>query len=557
MTWQDLTVAPTRTHHVINGQPAYAQRFDEVLTFHAPGLAPVCRNGQAWHIYPNGRDAYARRFRRTFGFYEGLASVVGPDGWHHVDPSGNDAYRQRYAFCGNFQGGRCVVREPDGDYLHITSIGEKAYTERYRYVGDFRDGIAVVQGEDGRSTHIDRNGGHVHGRWFLDLDVFHKGFARARDDDGWMHIDIAGNPSYARRFAAVEPFYNGQARVERFDGGLEVIDETGDPLIELRPALRSEFAALSADMVGFWRTQTIATSVELGLFESLPGTIEEIAARCRLRPDRTQRLLRALGELSLVSYKGENWQRTPRGEYLRAENPLTLAGAAREYGRFCTQVWQALPQALSNREEWVAPDIFGQVARDDARREAHHRMLLSYARHDYVDVPAALRLQGSERIVDAGGGLGALAESLLDRYPTLRVTVFDRPEVIAQARACSPKRDRIEWRSGDLFQSWGVEADAVIMCRILHDWNDGDALRILRRAREVLSPAGRLFVVEMLLPEAGVSGSLCDLHLLMMTGGQERTATEYESLFAQAGFALCEVRRLAALPAILVGEVRG
>lgn len=144
-----------------------------------------------------------------------------------------------------------MVREPDGDYLHITPAGAMAYAERFRYVGDFRDGIAVVQGEDGRSTHIDRNGGRVHGRWFLDLDVFHKGFARARDDDGWMHIDIAGNPRYTRRFAAVEPFYNGQARVERFDGGLEVIDETGFTLIELRPALRSEFAALSADMVGF------------------------------------------------------------------------------------------------------------------------------------------------------------------------------------------------------------------------------------------------------------------------------------------------------------------
>ena len=556
MTWQELRVAPSGTHHLLAEQPAYAERFDEVLPFHAPGLAPVRHDGAAWHIHSDGQAAYARRFRRTFGFYEGLAAVVGPDGWHHVHPSGIDAYRQRYAFCGNFQGGRCVVREPDGDYRHITPAGELAYAERFRYVGDFRDGIAVVQGEDGRSTHIDRDGRRVHGRWFLDLDVFHKGFARARDDDGWMHIDIAGNPRYAQRFAAVEPFYNGQARVERFDGGLEVIDETGVPLIELRPALRSEFAALSADMVGFWRTQTIATSVELGLFEALPGSVEDLAARCSLRPDRTRRLLRALGELSLVETVGQRFQPTPRGEYLRVEHPLTLAGAAREYGQFCTQLWQSLPQALRSQEEWGAPDIFGQVARDEARCEAHHRMLLSYARHDYVDVPEALRLRGSERVMDAGGGLGALAESLIEQYPKLHVILLDRPEVIAQARERSPKRDRIEWQSGDLFQSWGIDADAVILCRILHDWNDTDALRILRRAREVLSPSGQLFVVEMLLPEAGVAGSLCDLHLLMMTGGQERTATEYEALLNQAGFTLCEVRRMAALPAILVGEAR-
>jgi hypothetical protein len=164
-----------------------------------------------------------------------LAAVVGAGGWHHITPEGQDAYVERYAWCGNFQGGRCTVRESSGTYLHITADGPPAYVERWRYAGDHRDGIAVVQAADGRSSHIDRDGRVLHGRWFVDLDVFHKGFARARDEDGWTHIDRSGRPAYARRFAAVEPFYNGQARVERFDGALEVIDESGVTIIELRP----------------------------------------------------------------------------------------------------------------------------------------------------------------------------------------------------------------------------------------------------------------------------------------------------------------------------------
>lgn len=97
----------------------------------------------------------------------------------------------------------------------------------------------------------------------------------------------------ARRFAAVEPFYSGQARMERFDGGLEVIDESGVLTTELRSARRSEFAALSGAMVGFWHTQTIAAAVKLGVFEALPGSDDDIAQRCGLRIDRTGRLLRA------------------------------------------------------------------------------------------------------------------------------------------------------------------------------------------------------------------------------------------------------------------------
>jgi hypothetical protein len=556
MTWQTLTIAPASTHHLRLGLAAYPERFDEVLKFHPPGLAPVRSAARAWHIHPDGQAAYPQRFRRTFGYYEGLAAVVGEEGWFHITPSGEAAYPQRYAWCGNFQEGRCSVRQHDGRYLHIRSDGEPVYGERWRYAGDFRDGIGVVQAENGRSSHIEADGRLLHSQWFLDLDVFHKGFARARDEDGWMHVDGQGYPLYARRFAAVEPFYNGQARVERFDGGLMVVDETGDAIVELRPAMCSEFAALSGDMVGFWRTQTIAAAVELGVIEALPGTEAAVAEACQLHPGRARRLLRALGELSLVVQDGGSWQCTPRGAYLRQGHPLTLADAAREYARHFSKMWEGLPEALRASGGWHAPDIFGEVARDASRQESHHRMLLSYARHDYPGVPAALGLRGNERLVDAGGGLGFLAMTLLDTYPNLRVILLDRPEVIEQARQLQPALPGIDWRAGDIFQPWQVGADAVVLARILHDWDDAAATRILRHAREALSPGGRLYIIEMVVPEAGVAGCLCDLHLLMATGGQERTLSEYARLLAGAGFELDEVRPLAALPSILVGVAR-
>lgn len=234
MDWRDLVVSPEGTHHRRGELSAYDDRFDEVLKFHAPGLAPVCRGGRAWHIRADGSEAYGRRFARCFGFYEGRAAVAGEDGWHHINVEGVDAYGVRHAWCGNFQGGRAVVRASDERYLHITPDGAPCYTASWRYAGDFRDGIAVVQGDDGRSSHIDAAGALLHGRWFLDLDVFHKGFARARDERGWTHVDGKGEAVYTRRFAMVEPFYNGQARVERHDGALEVIDEAGGTLVTLR-----------------------------------------------------------------------------------------------------------------------------------------------------------------------------------------------------------------------------------------------------------------------------------------------------------------------------------
>lgn len=554
MTWRRISVSPTGTHHVRDGAPLYAERFDDVIGFREPGLAPVRRGDKAWHIRTDGTPAYPRRFRRTFGFYEGLAATATSNGWQHIRPDGTDLYAARFDWCGNFQEGRCAVRESDKSYLHITSEGEPAYDARWRYTGDFRNGIAVAQASDGRSTHIDIQGGIIHDVWFLDLDIFHKGYARARDEGGWTHVDATGHALSARRFAAVEPFYNGQARAERFDGGIEVIDEAGGTLVELRPSVKSEFATLSDDLTGFWRTQTICAAVELGVFEALPAAVETVAQKCDLDRDRAQRLLRALSELHLLEETGGEWRITERGGYLKAGHPWTLAGAACEYGRAFSRQWEALPNIMRGAG-WTPPDVFGEVAADPSRTTAHHRMLMSYALHDYAGVPAAFELQGNERVIDAGGGLGALAELLVKKYPKLRVTVLDRPEVIERT-AHRELGERVEVRSADLFGSWGVEGDAVVMARVLHDWDDTRALQILRAAYRALPLEGRLFIVEMLVPENGAAGSLCDLHLLAVTGGKERTAEEYAALLDEAGFEAVGVRRIPSLPSIIMGVAR-
>jgi hypothetical protein len=486
----------------------------------------------------------------TFGFYEGLACVIAPDGWHHIMPDGRDAYSARHAWCGNFQQGRCVVRDNDGAYCHITPVGTAAYFGRWRYAGDYRDGIAVVQSANGYSTHIDLDGKIVHGKWFVDLDVFHKGYALARDEDGWMHIDLQGQPAYAQRFQAVEPFYNGQARVERFDGSLEVINERGETLVVLRPPRRSEFASLSGDMVGFWRTQTIGAAVELGVIEALPATEREIAQRCQLPDDGAGRLLRALCELGLTRRQASQWMLTRRGELLRADHPLTLSEAAIEYAGPLSTMWRHLPEVLRGGSAKSSVDIFGEVARDNARCSSHHRMLRSYARHDYLDICSALDLRGDERVIDAGGGLGVLAQSILNAHPSAEVTILERPEVVAMAHSLDP---RLGWRSASLFDPWPLNADAVLLSRVLHDWDDAEAIQILTQARTALPRHGRVYIIEMLLPEAGVAGSLCDLHLLMTTGGRERTAEQFARLLTMAGFKLAAVRQLAALPSIIVG----
>ena len=102
---------------------------------------------------------------------------------------------------------------------------------------------------------------------------------------------------------------------------------------------------------------------------------------------------------------------------------------------------------------------------------------------------------------------------------------------------------RCELVAGDFFESVVPGGDAYVLKWIVHDWDDQRALRILERCRQALPDAGRLLLVETVLPPGNTpsSGKLADLAMMVWTGGRERTEAEYRALPAAAGFALTRV----------------
>jgi hypothetical protein len=224
-----IRTAADGTHHVLGERPLYSQRYRWVLNFHPPGLAAAGDDSGAFHIDTSGRPAYDARFARTFGFYDMRAAVRAETGLGHVDRYGKLVYPPNFSWVGNFQEARCAVRTRGGDYYHISVSGAPTYSERYGFAGDYRERAAVVRRSDGFFIHIDLAGRPLNGLGYLDLDVFHKGYARARDRHGWFHTDRLGRPAYESHFAAVEPFYNGEGRVVTYDGLVMTIDETGKP----------------------------------------------------------------------------------------------------------------------------------------------------------------------------------------------------------------------------------------------------------------------------------------------------------------------------------------
>ena len=346
--WRQFEVAQDRTHHLFSGEPAYEKRFKEVLPFHPPGIAPVEDHSGAYHIDPEGVPLYEKRYKRTFGYYHNKAAVVENGEWFHIDEEGTPLSEKRYNWCGNFQQNICTVKEKNGTYHHIDNKGERLYTENYLYAGDFREGAAVVLEENGLHYHIDHKGEKIHPHGFNDLDVFHKNFARAKDQEGWFHIDRKGKPLYKKKYAQIEPFYNGVSRVETDLGEIRLIDESGITLQTIIPPKRDLFHEVSADIISYWRFFTLKAASDFQIFSYLPATTEELTEKTGLKLIRCKKLLLGLQEMQYVKRKFFKWTPTEKGAFLVPTHEYSLADALTLWHDEHFTEWQKLSQHLQN-----------------------------------------------------------------------------------------------------------------------------------------------------------------------------------------------------------------
>jgi O-methyltransferase len=155
---------------------------------------------------------------------------------------------------------------------------------------------------------------------------------------------------------------------------------------------------------------------------------------------------------------------------------------------------------------------------------------------------AAYDFSRIERIVDVGGGEGALLRDILAATPKLQGVLFDLPQVVAGASKLL-KGDfaaRCQIVGGNFFDSVPEGADAYLLKGVLHDWPDDDAVKILRNTRLAIRPEGTLLLIEAIVDSAARPAGLMDL-LMLVIGGRERTEADFRSLLASARFTLTRI----------------
>jgi len=307
--------------------------------------------------------------------------------------------------------------------------------------------------------------------------------------------------------------------------------------------------ALVMQMItGHWVSQLVGSLSRLGIPDALaeqPLTSAAIAKKCGSHPDATYRILRAATGLGFFKeIRPDTFQLTPLGDVLRSNTPGSLRDfsiAETDHGHW--MAWGCLINAVMTGEH-AAPKALGKEIFEWYEEHPQEAAVFSGAMTNLAamvagEVADVCDFSKAKRIVDVGGSHGTLLAAVLKKHVGASGSVIDLPQVADRARRALEANGlaaRAEAIGGDFFIDV-PEGDVYLLKQILHDWNNEQCRTILANCARRLAAGGRIYIVEMIIPDDNSPSfaSLMDLNMMVMLPGRERSLKEYQVLLDASG----------------------
>lgn len=325
------------------------------------------------------------------------------------------------------------------------------------------------------------------------------------------------------------------------------------------PTDESTAAALLHMAGGFPVARALYVAAKLGVADLLgegAKSSADLAAATGTHAPSLERVMRLLACAGVFAEDGSRrFALTPLSMPLQTNRAGSLRDlVVHQLGEEAYQAWGELMESV--RTGVTAFDrAFGVGVWEYRTHHPEYAALFDAAMSNFsgVHVDAVLEaypFSAFRRVADLGGGVGKLLVALLSAHPGMDGVLFDLPHVAEGAReriASAGLADRCEVLGGDIFAGVPEGADAYVLSRVIHDWDDARALAILRNCRRAMPRDGRLLLIERILPARAEPSAtvrsllVSNLMMMVMNGGGERTEEEYRALLRAAGFAPAKV----------------
>jgi hypothetical protein len=313
--------------------------------------------------------------------------------------------------------------------------------------------------------------------------------------------------------------------------------------------------ALWQMITGCFVSQAVFTAAKLGIADLLkdgprhPAVLAEATAT---HAPSLYRLLRALASIGVfIEDEQGRFGLTPVAELLRTDAPgslravALLTGSPLEWG-----AWGDLLYSVQSGASAV-PHVFGvelweYIARHPETNDIFHQAMSNISATELRAILSAYDFSAIHTLVDIAGGHGKLLFTILQAYPQMHGILFDLPTVIERAEEqlkATGVAQRCTLVRGDMFASVPTGGDAYIMKSVIHDWDDEQAVALLRVCRTAMPAHAKLLLISRILAPANVAdpGKFMDLNMLVALGGRERTTAEFEALLDAADLALSRI----------------
>ncbi len=307
-------------------------------------------------------------------------------------------------------------------------------------------------------------------------------------------------------------------------------------------------ASISRLVQSFKVSRVLGAIAENGVADHLAPeesrSVDELASACAISPGALLRSVRLLCAWNVFALDSDNRLRhTPLSLFLRSDHPRSVRYVARALtARGNWRAWEAFTEALHDRNPhrtvW-GMDRFAHLAANPDEGRWFDEYMARAGDNRHIDIAEAYDFPDQGTVIDVGGGNGELLRQIMRRRPNLAGILFDRPEVLAGLTSAQLLEGRIRTIRGSFFDAISDGCDIYILTKVLHDWSDTDAARILRSVRQSMSSDALLLVNEVLLDPDPAAGNFMhyatDIQMMaVFDGARERTREEFEVLLEAA-----------------------
>ncbi|HKN01853.1 MAG TPA: methyltransferase [Candidatus Binataceae bacterium] len=324
---------------------------------------------------------------------------------------------------------------------------------------------------------------------------------------------------------------------------------------------------------GHYLSRALGLAAKLCIADHLkngPRHYSEVARETGTHPPSLNRVMRLLAGAGVLSEEENGcFALTPLGELLRSDVPGSMRAAVMLFaGEAVQTLWGELEYCVQTGQPAFkknSPDAtaFTGINQNPESAAAFDEAMAAFSTQTALALVAAYDFSAFAKVADIGGGNGALLIGILKGNPNLRGLVFDQPASAERAKrkiAESGLESRCEAASGDFFKEVPAGADVYLLKHVIHDWNDEDAVAILKTCHRAMSGTNaKLLIVEGIYP-ARIDQSLesrgsafNDVNMLVCTGGRQRSEAEFRALYQAAGFKLTRIVPTAARVCVIEG----